>query len=88
MNKDPDAFEVREVLGARKGASKGEFLLNYRGIFETGSPENLTVDASDFVCLERFINDIDPYHTKICEARKIHDTDRSSQQPPFLRATN
>ena len=74
-------------LFVKREFHKGEFLLNYRGTvkivasdnpyaFETGPPENLVVDSSeDQTCLARFINDVDPYHTRNCEARKIYSND-------------
>ena len=79
QEKDPDDFYISETPFAGLGSfaarffEKGEFLLNYRGdyrtgsvndgiyVFDTGKPEHIAIDATDRKdCSARYVNDVGP----------------------------
>ena len=83
-------------LFARK-FTKGEFVVNYRGVtketsisdniyvFDTGKPDHTVSDASNYPgACGRYINDIDPAHSKNCFPEKFfkkpNKLESSSQQ--------
>ena len=85
LENDPTDIEVQETefagkrLFARRKFTKGEFIVNYRGVtketsnsdniyvFDIGKPDHTVIDASNYPgACGRYINDIDPTHSKNC----------------------
>ena len=89
LENDPTDIDVQETefagkgLFARRKFTKGEFIVNYRGVtketsisdniyvFDTVKPDH-TVIASNYPgAWGRYINDIDPAHSKNCFPEKF-----------------
>ena len=90
LENDPTDIEVRETefagkeLYARRKFTKGEFIVNYRGVtketsnsdktyvFDTGKPDHTVIDASNYPgACGRYINGIDAEHSKNCFPEKF-----------------
>ena len=90
LENDPTDIEVQETEFAGKGLfagrkfTKGEFIVNYRGVtketsisdniyvFDTVKPDHTVIDASNHLgACGRYINDIDPAHSKSCFPEKF-----------------